>query len=250
MFQLNGKVALITGGSRGIGRAIALKFAQNGIHVVVNYVRHRRDAESTANEIENYGVKCFVVKANVANDEDVKVMFESIQKEFGSLDFMVSNAASGVLKPALELSSRHWNWAMDINARALLSLAREGVSLMQKGGRIMAVSSLGAVRAIENYTAVGASKAALESLVRHLAVELGPMGINVNTISAGAVDTEALKKFPNRLEILDTALSKTPLGRLTTPEDVADVALFLCSDLASMIQGQTIVVDGGYSIRG
>ena len=250
MFQLNGKVALITGGSRGIGRAIALKFAQNGIHVVVNYVRHRRDAESTANEIENYGVKCFVVKANVANDEDVKVMFESIRKEFGSLDFMVSNAASGVLKPALELSSRHWNWAMDINARALLSLAREGVSLMQKGGRIMAVSSLGAVRAIENYTAVGASKAALESLVRHLAVELGPMGINVNTISAGAVDTEALKKFPNRLEILDTALSKTPLGRLTTPEDVADVALFLCSDLAAMIQGQTIVVDGGYSIRG
>ena len=106
------------------------------------------------------------------------------------------------------------------------------------------------VRAIENYTAVGASKAALESLVRHLAVELGPKGINVNTISAGAVDTEALKKFPNREEILDTALSKTPLGRLTTPEDVADVALFLCSDLASMIQGQTIVVDGGYSIRG
>ena len=250
MFQLDGKVALITGGSRGIGRAIALKFAQNGIHVVVNYVRHRRDAESAAGEIENCGVRCFVVKANVANDEDVKAMFALIQKEFGRLHFMVSNAASGVLKPALELSSRHWNWAMDINARALLSLAREGVALMQEGGRIMAVSSLGAVRAIENYTAVGASKAALESLVRHLAVELGPRGINVNTISAGAVDTEALKKFPNRQEILDTAISKTPLGRLTTPEDVADVALFLCSDLAAMIQGQTIVVDGGYSIRG
>jgi enoyl-[acyl-carrier protein] reductase III len=186
----------------------------------------------------------------VAKDEDVKNMFGLIAREFGTLDFMVSNAASGVLKPALELSSRHWNWAMDINARALLSLAREGVGLMKKGGRIMAVSSLGAVRAIENYTAVGASKAALESLVRHLAVELGPKNINVNTISAGAVDTEALKKFPNRQEILDTAISKTPLGRLTTPEDVADVALFLCSDLAAMIQGQTIVVDGGYSIRG
>jgi enoyl-[acyl-carrier protein] reductase III len=234
MFQLNGRVALITGGSRGIGRAIALKFAQNGIHVVVNYVRHRRDAESTAREIEACGVRCFVVKANVANDEDVKSMFGLIDREFGTLDFMVSNAASGVLKPALELSSRHWNWAMDINARALLSLAREGVGLMKKGGRIMAVSSLGAVR----------------SLVRHLAVELGPKNINVNTISAGAVDTEALKKFPNRQEILDTAISKTPLGRLTTPEDVADVALFLCSDLAAMIQGQTIVVDGGYSIRG
>ena len=250
MFQLEGKVALITGGSRGIGRAIAIKLARNGVHVVVNYVRHRRDAEDTAKEIENCGVKCLLVKTNVAKDEDVKAMFEVIGKEFGVLNFMVSNAASGVLKPALELSSRHWNWAMDINARALLSLAREGVGLMRQGGRIIAVSSLGAVRAIENYTAVGASKAALESLVRHLAVELGPRGINVNTISAGAVDTEALKKFPNREEILDIALSKTPLGRLTKPEDVADVALFLCSDLAAMIQGQTIVVDGGYSIRG
>ena len=250
MFQLEGKVALITGGSRGIGRAIAIKLARNGVNVVVNYVRHRRDAEDTAQEVESSGVRCFVVKANVANDEDVKAMFDGIAKEFGVLDIMVSNAASGVLKPALELSSRHWNWAMDINARALLSLAREGAGLMRQGGRIIAVSSLGAVRAIENYTAVGASKAALESLVRHLAVELGRKGINVNTISAGAVDTEALKKFPNRQEILDTAISKTPLGRLTTPEDVADIALFLCSDLASMIQGQTFVVDGGYSIRG
>jgi enoyl-[acyl-carrier protein] reductase III len=250
MFQLQGKVALVTGGSRGIGRAIALKFAQNGINLVVNYVRHRKDAESTAKAIEDYGVKCMVVKANVANDDHVEAMFEDIKKEYDSLDIMVSNAASGVLKPALELSSRHWNWAMDINARALLSLVRTGAPLMPKGGRILAVSSLGAVRAIENYTAVGASKAALESLVRHLAVELGPRGINVNTISAGAVDTEALKKFPNREQILDTALLKTPMGRLTTPDDVGNVALYLCSDLATMIQGQTIVVDGGYSITG
>jgi len=250
MYNLHGKNALITGGSRGIGRAIALKFAESGVNVVVNYVRHRRAAEETATMIENHGVKCLIVKANVANDVDVEQMCARIQEEFGSLHFLVSNAASGVLKPALELSSRHWNWAMDINARALLTLARYGVPLMGDKGCIMAVSSLGAVRAIENYTAVGASKAALESLVRHLAVELGPMGINVNTISAGAVDTEALKKFPNREEILSTALGRTPLGRLTTPEDVANVALFLCSDLASMIQGQTIVVDGGYSIRG
>ncbi len=250
MFELKGKVALITGGSRGIGKAIALRFAENGVNLVVNYVRHRRDAEETAKAADDIGVKCLVVKANVANDDDVEKMCEKIHDEFGHLDLLVSNAASGVLKPALELSSRHWNWAMDINARALLTLTRFSVPLMQKGGRIMAVSSLGAVRAIENYTAVGASKAALESLVRHLAVELGPLGINVNTISAGAVDTAALKKFPNREQILDTALGRTPLGRLTTPEDVADVALFLCSDLATMIQGQTIVVDGGYSIRG
>ncbi|MFA6283102.1 MAG: enoyl-[acyl-carrier-protein] reductase FabL [Desulfurivibrionaceae bacterium] len=249
MFNLRGKVGLVTGSSRGIGKAIALRLAENGVNLVVNYVRHRQDAEATARLIEEKGARCLVVKANVANDEDLQSMFALIKSEFGHLDFLISNAASGVLKPALELSSRHWNWAMEINARALLSLTQQAAPLMAKGARIMAVSSMGAVRAVENYTAVGASKAALESLVRHLAVELGPMGINVNTISAGAVDTEALKKFPNRQQILDGALQRTPLGRLTTPEDVADVALFLCSDLAAMIQGQTIVVDGGYSIR-
>jgi enoyl-[acyl-carrier protein] reductase III len=249
MYHLQGKVALVTGSSRGIGKAIALKFAENGVNLVVNYIRHREDAEETAHRVEGYGVKCMVVKANVANDGHVKSMFERIRGEYGQCDFLVSNAASGVLKPLMELDSRHWNWAMDINARALLTLAQQAVPLMPRGSRIIAVSSLGAVRAVENYTAVGASKAALESLVRHLAVELGPMGIRVNTISAGAVDTEALKKFPNRQTILDNALARTPLGRLTTPGDVADVGLFLCSDLARMINGQTIVVDGGYAIR-
>jgi len=249
MYNLRGKVGLVTGSSRGIGKAIALRLAENGVDLVVNYVRHRQDAEATARLIEEKGARCLVVKANVANDEDLQAMFALIKSEFGNLDFLISNAASGVLKPALELSSRHWNWAMEINARALLSLTQQAVPLMSKGARIIAVSSMGAVRAVENYTAVGASKAALESLVRHLAVELGPMGINVNTISAGAVDTEALKKFPNREQILDGALQRTPMGRLTLPEDVADVALFLCSELAAMIQGQTIVVDGGYSIR-
>ncbi|MBA3015388.1 MAG: enoyl-[acyl-carrier-protein] reductase FabL [Proteobacteria bacterium] len=246
---MQGKVALVTGSSRGIGKAIALRFAENGVNLVVNYIRHRADAEETARLIEAKGARCVVVKANVADDGHVRAMFEVIKSEYGRIDFLVSNAASGVLKPMMELDSRHWNWAMDINARALLTLVQQAVPLMPVGGRIMAVSSLGSVRAVENYTAVGASKAALESLVRHMAVELGPKGINVNTISAGAVDTEALKKFPNRQIILDTALARTPLGRLTTPDDVADVSLFLCSDLAKMISGQTVVVDGGYSIR-
>ncbi|MEN8257743.1 MAG: enoyl-[acyl-carrier-protein] reductase FabL [Thermodesulfobacteriota bacterium] len=249
MFDLSGKVALITGSSRGIGKAIALRFAENGVNIVVNYVRHRKDAEETARLVEERGAECMVVKANVANDDDVVAMFEQIRERYGRMDLLVSNAASGVLKPVMELSTRHWNWAMDINARALLTLTQQAVPLMTHGGRIMAVSSLGSVRAVENYTAVGASKAALESLVRHLAVELGAKKITVNTISAGAVDTEALKKFPNRKQILDGALERTPIGVLTTPDDVADVALFLASDLAKMIHGQTVVVDGGYSIR-
>jgi enoyl-[acyl-carrier protein] reductase III len=250
MFDLQGKVALVTGGSRGIGRAIAIRLAEQGADVIVNYVRHKRDAVDTAQEVEKLGRKCLLVKANVANSDDVEKMFAGIANEFGHLDILVSNAASGVLKPALELTERHWNWAMDINARALLTLVQQGLPLMKRGSRVMAVSSLGSVRAIENYTTVGASKAALESLVRHLAVELGPQGIHVNTISAGAVDTDALKHFPNRDEILGAATARTPLGRLTTPQDVADIALFLCSKLSNMIQGQIITVDGGYAIRG
>ena len=250
MYDLLGKVALVTGGSRGIGRAIAIRLAEQGADVIVNYVRHKRDAGDTVAEVEKLGRKCLLIKANVAKKEDVRKMFSAIADEFGHLDILVSNAASGVLKPALELTERHWDWAMDINARALLKLVQEGLPLMKRGSRVMAVSSLGSVRAIENYTTVGASKAALESLVRHLAVELGPQGINVNTISAGAVDTDALKHFPNRDEILSTAMARTPLGRLTTPQDVADIALFLCSDLSVMIQGQVITVDGGYAIRG
>jgi len=250
MFDLHGKVALITGGSRGIGRAIALRLAEHGADVVINYVRHRRDAEETVAAIEGKGVRCMAVKANVAREEDVTRIFDEIRTVYDHLDILVSNAASGVLKPVMELTTRHWNWAMDINARALLTLTQNAVPMMAKGGRIMAVSSLGAARGVENYTVVGASKAALESLVRHLAVEFGPLGINVNTISAGVVDTDALKKFPNRNEIIDVSLKRTPLGRLTTPEDVANLALFLCSDLSTMIQGQVIVVDGGYAIQG
>lgn len=250
MFNLSGRVALITGGSRGIGRAIAIRLAEHGMDVVVNYVRHRKDAQDTATEVEKFGRRCLLVKANVAKEDDVKAMFETINQEFGSLDVLVSNAASGVLKPALELTERHWDWAMDINAKALLGLVQNGLPLMKEGARVIAVSSLGSVRAIRNYTTVGASKAALESLVRHLAVELGPKGVRVNTVSAGAVDTDALKKFPNRGEILDNAMARTPLGRLTTPDDVADVTLFLCSNLADMIQGQVVTVDGGYAIMG
>ncbi|MCW5206001.1 enoyl-[acyl-carrier-protein] reductase FabL [Desulfobulbus sp. F5] len=250
MLNLKGKAALVTGGSRGIGRAIALRLAEHGADIVVNYVRHRSDAEETAAAVERHGVRCLAIKANVAEEKDVLAMFEQIRAEYQRIDILVSNAASGVLKPVMELTQRHWDWAMDINARAMLTLTQQAVPLMAPGGRVLAISSLGAVRAVPNYTVVGASKAALESLVRHLAVELGPKGITVNTISAGVVDTDALKKFPNRDEIIRQSLERTPLGRLTTPEDVADLALFLCSEGAAMIHGQVLVVDGGYAVQG
>ena len=253
MFKdLKGKKALITGGSRGIGRAIAVRLAEAGVDVAINYLRQNNRALETAKMIEDVGGKALTIKANVANEKQLDSMFEEIKREFGYLDILVSNAASGVLKPALELTMRHWHWTMDINAATLIPLAQNFYALKKPDseGIIIAVSSLGAIRAIPNYTAVGASKAALESIVRHLALELGPKKMRVNAISAGVVDTDALKHFPNREEILSESMRRTPAGRLTTPDDVADVALFLCSDLAKMIQGQTIIVDGGYSILG
>lgn len=247
--DLSGKVALITGGTRGIGQAIALRLAQQGCQVVLNYLRNRQAAEATADQIEALGLpRPLLIKANVGDPDKVKTLFESFAQQHSQLDFLISNAASGVLKPALELSKRHLEWSLEINAYALLFLAQAALPLMPSGSRILAVSSAGATRSIPNYAAVGASKAALESLVRHLSVELAPRGIGVNTISAGVVDTEALKHFANREELLSDSEQRTPIGRLVTPADVADVALFLCSPLAQMIQGQTLVVDGGLSI--
>ncbi len=250
MYNLKGKVALVTGSSRGIGKAIALKLADNGVNIVVNHLRNKTKAHETEKEIKEKGVDCLVVKGNVREEEGVKNIFKTIKETFNRVDIIVSNAASGVLKPVLELKKKHWDWTMDINARALIDIVQQAVPLMHKGGKIIAVSSLGAIRAIPNYTAVGSSKAALESLVRHIAFELAPRGIIANIVSAGAVDTEALKHFPNREEILNNAKELSPVGKLVTPEDIANVVLFLASNLSNMIIGQTIIVDGGYSIRG
>lgn len=250
MLNLQGKTALVTGGSRGIGRAIALRLARQGADIALTYVRHRSNAMETVDEIAAMGRKAAALKANLADETSLAAMMAELGNHFGQLDMVVSNAASGVLRPFMELTSRHWDWAVNINARALLLLAQQVVPKMGRGGRILAISSIGAVRAIPNYTVVGSSKGALESLVRHLAVELGPQGITINTISAGVVDTDALKKFPNRDSLIAASMAGTPMGRLTTPEDVADVALLLCSPLAGMIHGQTVVVDGGYAIHG
>jgi len=248
---LRGKRALVTGSSRGIGRAIALSLADFKVDVAINYLRHRERAEETAREIEARGARSLVLKGNVAKPEHVARMFGAIGEAWGGLDILVSNAASGVLRPATELTLHHFHWTMDINAAALLPLVQEFIKLPpDQGQTVIAVSSLGAIRAIPNYTAVGASKAALESMVRHLALELAPRGVRVNAVSAGTVDTDALTHFPNREEILDAARQRTPAGRLLDPQDVANVVVFLCTEYASMIHGQTLVVDGGYSILG
>ena len=165
----------------------------------------------------------------------------------GPLRVLVHNAATGVIRPALETEDKHWDWTHHANARALLSLARVAVPAMPSGSSIVAISSLGSTRVLENYTLVGTSKAALEALVRYLAVELAPQGIRVNAVSAGVVETGALDHFPNREAMLEMG-ARNPAGRIVTADDVAGLVAFLCSTDADMIRGQTVVVDGGWSL--
>jgi enoyl-[acyl-carrier protein] reductase III len=244
------KVALITGSSRGIGKATAIRLAKQGYDIVINYARSKSAALETANEIEALGRKVLIVKANVGDVDKIKLMFAQIEETYGRLDIFVNNAASGVLRPAMELEESHWDWTMNINSKALLFCAQEAAKMMEKngGGKIVSISSLGSIRYLKNYTTVGVSKAALEALTRYLAVELAPKNIIVNAISGGAVDTEALTHFPNRYELLAEAKEKTPAGRMVEIEDMVNTVMFLLSEEASMIRGQTIIVDGGISL--
>jgi enoyl-[acyl-carrier protein] reductase III len=248
--DMSNKVALVTGSSRGIGKAIALELAKQGYNLVINYARSKTAALETAAEIEALGRKALVVKANVGDLSKIQTMFDQIEAEFGRLDVFVNNAASGVQKPLMELEEKHWDWTMNINSKALLFCAQEAAKLMEKTGKgkIVSISSLGSIRVLENYTAVGVSKAALEALTRYLAVELADKNIVVNAVSGGAVDTEALTHFPNREEMLAEAREKTPAGRMVEIEDMVNAVMFLLGDGSDMIRGQTIIVDGGISL--
>jgi len=238
-----GASVFVTGGSRGIGKAIARRFAEHGAtRVAIGYLRSDAAAEETAEELRALGAEPVLVRGNVSSKR-----IQDTVRELGPLDVLVHNAATGVIRPALETEDKHWDWTLNANARALLGLARAAVPQMPHGSSIVGISSLGSQRVLENYTLVGTSKAALESLVRYLAVELAPRGIKVNAVSAGVVETGALEHFPNREEML-TAGRRNPVGRLVTAEDVAGAVAFLCSPAADMIRGQTLVVDGGWSL--
>jgi enoyl-[acyl-carrier protein] reductase III len=247
------KIALVTGSGRGIGRAIALHFAQHGADVVINFFRNRAPAEETAREIEKLGRRALLVKADVGDLDDLNRLFDEVEKVFGGLDIFIHNAASGYNRPALEQKPRGWDWTMNINARALLFAAQRATPLMEKrgGGKIVSISSPGSTRVLPDYIVVGASKAALESLTRYLGVELISKGINVNAVSPGVVETDALNHFAamgSQDAILQNFIAQVPAGRLISPDEVAQVAAFLCTPAAAMIVGQTIAVDGGYTL--
>jgi enoyl-[acyl-carrier protein] reductase III len=248
--SLSGKTALVTGGARGIGRAVALKLAKAGCNLAIVYHNSHEEVESVCETIRAMGRRAQALQADVSDPELVAEIFAAFRQEFESLDFVISNAATGVLRPALELTLKHWRRCMETNALALNLLAQQAVPMMSAGGRIIAISSLGASRAIPQYAFIGASKAALESLVRSLAQELGPRGICVNVVSAGVVDTDALKYFPNREQLLQEFARRAPAGPTLSPEDVADAVYLLCQPEAGKITGHTLVVDAGFCISG
>jgi len=244
MTEFDGASVLVTGGSRGIGRELALRFADEGAaRIAIGYFRSDSAAEAVAADVRSRGAESILVRGNVSSPKVAEQV-----GALGPLDVLVHNAATGVIRPALETEDKHWDWTLAANARALLSLARAAAPQMPSGSAIVGLSSLGSFRVLENYVLVGTSKAALESVVRYLGVELAPRGIRVNAVSAGVVETGALEFFPNKQEMLDAARGRTPAGRMVEPIDLARVVAFLCGPGGEMIRGQTIVVDGGFSL--
>jgi len=252
LIEHENKIALVTGSGRGIGRAIAYRLAIGGAHIIINYVRNREPAEKLAGEIRALGQQAIVVRANIAKMDDLDYLFNQIDEKFGKLDIFISNAASGFNHPGMEQKISGWDWTMNVNARAFLFATQKAVPLMERkgGGTIISISSSGSSRVLPDYIAVGASKAALESLTRYLAVELASRNIRVNCVSPGIVETEALQHFAAWKDdaLLERAIANTPANRLVTPEDVAGVVSFLCTPDAEMIRGQVIIVDGGFTL--
>jgi len=246
--ELSGKNALVTGGTKGIGKATALKLADRGCNVIVNYFRSRDAAGRAVDEIRERGVEASAIRGNIGNPDFHKQLFERIRAEYAHLDIFVSNAALGTFTGVFDVTEKIWDLAMRTNAQAFLFCAQEAIKIMPAGGKIVALSSLGSHRCIPGYSAIGVSKAAVEALVKYLAAESSCQGINVNAVCGGFIDTDALKSFPNYTELVAEVVRRSPLDRVGTAEEVADVVVFLCGAGANWITGQTIIVDGGYSL--
>ncbi len=253
MIDLTGRVALVTGSSRGIGKACALRLAEAGADVIVNYVTSRSAAAEVAGEIQALGQRTVVVKADVSEQDDVFSMIDFIKDTFGTLDILVSNAATGGFRPLLTTTARQFEAAMNTNARALIFLVQAALPLLERSegrAKVIGLSSHGSNMALPMYGLIGSTKAALESVIRHFALEIGSRGVNLNVIQAGLVETDSTRQIPNQEEILAQRRAKSMVGdRPLNARDVADAVLYLASPLSDMVQGQTLVVDAGTSIH-
>ncbi|MDX2128487.1 MAG: SDR family oxidoreductase [Chloroherpetonaceae bacterium] len=247
--ELKGKTALITGSSRGIGKAIALELARLGANIAVNYAKNKEEAENTVQELQQIGVQSMALQANIAKHEEIVRLFAEVDQTFGRLDIFIHNAAKGVFGVAHRIGPNGFELAMATGPKAFLFGAQEAYKRFgDKGGIILAISSIGNLRVLPDYAAVGTAKAGIENLVRYLAAEMGHKNIRVNAISAGPIDTEALLDFKEMEKKKEAWIEKTPLGRLGNTQDVANIAAFLCSEKSRWIHGQVIIADGGYTL--
>jgi enoyl-[acyl-carrier protein] reductase III len=253
MIDLSGQVALVTGASRGIGRACAVRLAQAGADVVINYVSSKSAADEVAAEVAALGRQALVVRADVSEQEDVQAMLDVVGQELGRLDILISNAASGGFRPLLAASPKNFEAAMNTNVLAFIYLMQAAMPLLERPERrakVVALSSQGSHTALPDYGLIGGSKAALASIVRHFALEVGNRGVNVNIVEAGLVETDSTRRIPNSQEMFASRQSRTMVGdRFLEASDVADVVLFLASPLSDLVQGQTLIVDGGETIH-
>ncbi len=248
---LAGKKVLITGSARGIGRATAIAMAKAGADVAVHYRRQGEAAEEVASEIRRLGRKALVLKAELESEEEVDAMFDTIESNWGQLDVFMANAAASAFKPISDLKGYHFDRTYKVVIQSVVQSVNRAVPLMAgRPGRVIALSSMGSEHTLPRYTTLGTAKAALESLIRYMAAELAPKGITCNALNPGVVATESAKFYGG--EQYDAyhadVVAHTPLGRVGTPEDVADVAVFLASDASRFITGQTIRVDGGLTL--
>ncbi|WP_232302122.1 SDR family oxidoreductase [Alicyclobacillus hesperidum] len=249
---LAGKKAFVTGSSRGIGRAVAIAMAREGADVVIHYRREPEQAEATAAAVRELGRQALVVKAEMESQEELNAAFDEIERVFGGLDIFVANAAASAFKPIDSLKDYHIDRTYRVIIHSFVFAAQRCVPLMEKrgGGRIITMSSMGSTYTLPRYATLGSAKAALEAMTRYLASEVGDKGITVNSINPGVVDTESARFYggDNYDAYRQDVIAHTPLGRLATPEDVADTAVFLASDLSRFITGQVIRVDGGLTL--
>jgi enoyl-[acyl-carrier protein] reductase III len=248
--RFSGKIALITGSSRGIGRAIALRLAAEGARIVVNYRRNAEQAEAVVTEVQRLGSSASAVQADMSNGDDVRAMFQQLKERFGYLDIFVANAAATAFRPLLQQGEHNITRTFDLTIKGSLVAIQQAVPLMQgRKGKIVTISGIDSLRALSGHGLLGAAKAALENLTMYLAHELGPLGIAVNGINPGLIETDSSKMYSGGEEgyaqYVRDVLPQTPAGRIGRPEDVAAVTAFLCSEDADFIRGQTLLVDGG-----